>query len=55
MGRYGGQFTNYQIPYGNGVRVTVLPVTKVLKLTCRCGEKIKGASYRAPWGVPEEV
>ena len=29
MGRYGGQFNNYQIPYGNGVRVTVLPVTKV--------------------------
>ena len=29
MGRYGGQFNNYPIPYGNGVRVTVLPVTKV--------------------------
>lgn len=29
MGRYGGQFNNYRIPYGNGVRVTVLPETKV--------------------------
>ena len=30
IGRYGGQFNNYQIPYGHGVRVTVLPVAKVL-------------------------
>jgi hypothetical protein len=28
MGRYGGQFNNYRIPYGNGIRVTVLPTTK---------------------------
>jgi len=29
MGRYGAQFNNYQIPYGNGIRVTLLPSTKV--------------------------
>jgi hypothetical protein len=29
MGRYGGQFNNYRIPYGNGVRVTALPETEV--------------------------
>jgi hypothetical protein len=29
MGRYGAQFNNYHIPYGNGIRVTLLPMTKV--------------------------
>lgn len=29
LGRYGGEFNNYQIPFGRGIRVTVLPVTKV--------------------------
>ncbi len=26
MGRYGGQFNTYKIPYGHGVRVTLLPM-----------------------------
>lgn len=30
FGKYGGQFNNYQIPYGDGIRVTLLPTAKVL-------------------------
>lgn len=29
MGRYGGQFYNYHIPYQTSIRVTLLPITKV--------------------------
>ena len=31
MGRYGGQFYNYQIPYHTEIRVTLLPMTTVFK------------------------
>ena len=29
MGRYGGQFNNFHIPYGTEIRVTLLPITRV--------------------------
>ncbi len=31
MGRYGGHFNSYLIPYGDGVRVTLLPVTETFE------------------------